>query len=56
MRVGVIDDLRKTFRVEDANMALLDLDDTVIHKFGKSPAHGFKLQAQIAADFFTGHP
>lgn len=44
------------FGAEDAHMALLDLDDAVFHKFREGAAHGFELEAEVAADFFPGHP
>ena len=57
---GSIADLRvhqllERIGVNDANMALLDLDDAFFDKLGKGPADGFKLQTQIAADLLACH-
>src|SRR6218665_2769449 len=49
------DDAPERIGVEDAHMALFDLHDAFFDKLGESPAHGFELEAEVAADFLARH-
>src|SRR6218665_2377218 len=49
------DDAPERIGVEDAHMALFDLHDAFFDKLGESTAHGFELEAEVAADFLARH-
>ena len=50
-----IDQALERLGVEDADLALMDFNQALVRKLRESAAHGFKLHAQVAANFFARH-
>src|SRR3990167_4501968 len=51
-----VHDQLETFSALDVDVTLFDFDDAFFHEFGKSATHRLQLHAEIAANFFAGHP
>ena len=53
---AVVDDGAQRVLLQDADLALFDLQHAVVLQLGKRAAHGLELEAEVAADLLPRHP